>query len=110
MITQASIKDERSLLGYYKANGLTDSDSIYGEKIALLKIHRINKFGLWALFVMFTFVALLIGALLESLIVLAFFGIVPIFIFMRIRKTKKLIKMINSVTAQYCKDIGVDPA
>ena len=110
MIIQRSIKDERSLIGYYKANNLTDSDAIYVEKLNLLTIHNVDKLGLWVLFVMFTFVALLIGALLESLITLAFFSIVPIFIFTRIKKTKKMIKMINTVTDQYCKDIGVEPA
>lgn len=109
MTTKMMIDDERSLRGFYKANGLTDSDAIYAEKRVLLKGHVISKRLSWVGFFMFAFVALLLGAGIGSFIMLGFASLPAIFVFFRIRKHKKMIKMINSVTAEYCKEIGVEP-
>lgn len=104
------VDDERALIGHYKALGLVDSDAIYAEKLAVLRRPKEIRAGLIFLFWVFLVVGLGIVVVVQS-----FWGLlipaIPVFVVhTAIKKKNSMIEMINSVTAQYCKDLGVDPA
>lgn len=108
MLKLLAITDERSLIGHYKSLGLTDPDAIYSEKQTILNIHKIKKKTNWTVFWMFFFIYLIVSSLIWNFVPFLIVTVpMLVFYYIRIRKNKHMINIINAGTERYCKEIGV---
>jgi len=110
MLNAISVTDERSLHGHYKGRDLKDSDAIYAEKLALLKMPKTQKLMYYIMLGVMTFIFLFLVALAGTFYVLVvYLPMAAIFIWL-IKRSSKRIKMINAGTISYCNQLGVAPA
>ncbi len=94
-----SIKNERSVIGYYKADNLTDPDAIYSRKEELVSMIKTLKIMGWFL-VLVTPIGLLMFVIP---------GIVSLCVGVWcILSAKKKINLIEAATNKYCSELGIE--
>ncbi|MDE1233297.1 hypothetical protein [Vibrio aestuarianus] len=106
-----SIRDERSIVGIYKSEGLKDSDEIYMKKNALLDpfrlIMKMTKIGV-ATIIFFNALVLLRGPLSA----LFFFMFITLWVILLHQFCSRLVnrkkKMIQEATNKYCDELGLE--
>ena len=96
--TNLSITDERSIIGSYKADNLTDPDMIYSRKVELLRMLKQFKLMGWCS---------IVGGIPCLLFIIPGLFLIGIGIWV-LRYTKKKEQLIESATEKYCLELEIE--
>ncbi|ELC0660862.1 hypothetical protein SD340_004246 [Vibrio fluvialis] len=111
-IKDAYLLDERSIVGAYKADNLTDPDSIYARKVEVIQSLsmpvRFMKIGLGFYLFLTVLLSLLNIFMGISFGVILGIFVIPMHFWFKSRIDKKT-KLFESATEKYCLELGIDP-
>jgi len=108
--SSAYFRDERSIIGAYKADKLTESDEIYARKCEILDMLSVSK-KLMKFFSISHIVFVLLIMVVSLPAAIGWFftgGIIYIPMLISLNTSKKRAKTLEVATEKYCKELGID--